>query len=612
LTKRWLVCLVGAAIMLNGCTPKQTHPTAGKTSTPPPATQSSPPPSQQTQSAKASTPVAPPPAATTAIVPDATDALVKQVDALYVSGMADYRAGNLEKSKQEFDQAVATLLESGLDIQGDERLSSQFDKIVENVYSVEVASLEHGDALSLHNNEPTPLESFSGLTFPVDPRTTQRVQQELKSVHSDLPLVSNDAVDGVIAYMQNHARGYVDKILRGSGTYGQMISAALRKEGVPQDLIYLAAGESAFNPLAVSNKQCVGIWQFSQAEANLYGLKKDRWVDERKDPEKSTAAAARALKNLYQTFGDWFLVMAAYDSGPLTVQRAIERTGYADYWELRRLHALPGETENYVPIFLATALIGKDPKAYGFDTPPDPPLVVDQVNVDTPTDLRLIAQLIDHPVEDLVKLNPSLQRWTTPGNGSSFVLNLPPGTKDAYQQTIASIPPDKRIWWRAHKVLEGETLVSVARQFRVSPAALAQANQLTADASLPSGAHLVIPVAASTETSLVRVREAAAHQFVHYRVRPGDTVDLIADRYDVTAYQIRRWNGLKTSKLVPGRTLHLYVAAETHTAPRTSSPRPSARSKHPSAGTATAKKKPTPPKNHEAPAAALAAPNHSQ
>ena len=176
--------------------------------------------------------------------------------------------------------------------------------------------------------------------------------------------------------------------------------------------------------------------------------------------------------------------MAAYDSGPLTVQRAIERTGYADYWELRRLHALPAETENYVPIFLATALIAKDPKAYGFDTPPDPPMAVDHVNVSTPTDLRLVAQLIDHPVEDLVKLNPSLQRWTTPANDPDFVLYLPPGTKDGYEQTIASIPPDKRVWWRAHKVLEGETLAGVARQFHVSPAVLAQANQLTADASL--------------------------------------------------------------------------------------------------------------------------------
>jgi membrane-bound lytic murein transglycosylase D len=538
-----------------------------------------------------------------AALPDAIDVLVQQVDALYLSGMNDYRAGNLEKSKQEFDQALATLLESGRDIPGDERLSSEFDKIVENVFAVEAASLEHGDALSLHNYEPTPLESFSGLTFPVDPRTRQRVQQEIASVHSDLPLVSNDAVDGVIAYLQNHGRGYMDNVLRRAGTYGQIISEALRQQGVPQDLIYLAAGESAFNPFAVSNKQCVGIWQFSQGTGSLYGLKKDRWLDERKDPVKASAAAAHHLKDLYQTFGDWFLVMAAYDSGPLTVQRAIERTGYADYWQLRQLHALPTETENYVPIFLATALIGKDPKAYGFDTQPDPPLQIDEVTVDTPTDLRLVAQLIDHPVDELVRLNPSLQRWTTPVNDPAFILYLPAGTKDQYVQNVAAIPPDKRIWWRAHKVLEGETVAGIASQFHVLPVTLAQANHLTTSSPLEPGAHLVVPMPPGNDAALARYREVVAHQLVHYRVRPGDTVDLIADRFEVTPYQIRRWNGLASSKLVAGRTLRLYVAGSANPPARTSSARPAPATRRPAVRTTPAPKKPAAATNHPAPAA---------
>jgi membrane-bound lytic murein transglycosylase D len=530
------------------------------------------------------------------------------VDALYAIGMKDYRAGNLEKSKQEFDRALATLLESGLDIQGDERLSSEFDKVVEDVYAAEAASLEGGNALSLHNYEPTPLESFSGLTFPVDPRTTQRVQQELKSVHSDLPLVSNDAVDGVIAYMQNHGRGYIDTVLRRVGTYGEIIGEALRQQGLPQDLIYLAAGESAFNPYAVSTAQCVGIWQFSQGTASLYGLKKNSWVDERKDPVKSSAAAARFLKDLYQTFGDWFLAMAAYDTGPLNVQRAIERTGYPDFWELRSRHALLAETENYVPIFLATALIAKDPKAYGFDTQPDPPLAVDSVKVATPTDLRLVAQLIDHPAEDLVKLNPSLQRWTTPANDPDFVLYLPAGTRDLYEQTIAAVPPDKRIWWRAHKVLDGETLVGIAKQMRVSPVALAQVNQLTASSSLEQGTHLIVPMASGNDASLARSREAVPHRLIQYRVRPGDTVDLIADRYNVTAYQIRRWNGLRSSKLTTGRTLHLYVEAPAPAATQTSHTRSAAKPQPPSPRTTSTQKKPAPAGNTNTPAAALTAP----
>jgi membrane-bound lytic murein transglycosylase D len=413
-------------------------------------------------------------------------------------------------------------------------------------------------------------------------------------------------VDGVISYLQNHSRGFIENVLRRKGTYGEIIGEALRKQGVPQDLIYLAAGESAFNPFAVSKAQCVGIWQFSQGTGGLYGLKKNRWVDERQDPAKASAAAAHHLKDLYTTFGDWFLVMAAYDSGPLTVQRAIERTGYADYWELRRVHALPTETENYVPIFLATALIAKDPKAYGFDTPPDPPLQVDQVVIDTPTDLRLVAQLIDHPVEDLVKLNPSLQRWTTPGNDPSFVLYLPAGTKDIYAKNIASIPPSKRLWWRAHKVTEGETLVGVAKQLHVTTVALAQANQLTATASLEPGTHLVIPMAEGNDSSLARVRERVPLRLSQYRVRPGDTVDLIADRFNVTAYQIRRWNGLRSAKLTPGRTLRIYVQGQPSTV-RTSHPRTAARSKHPPTHATTAQRKTAAAPKRAAPAPALTA-----
>jgi membrane-bound lytic murein transglycosylase D len=218
--------------------------------------------------------------------------------------------------------------------------------------------------------------------------------------------------------------------------------------------------------------------------------------------------------------------------------------------------------------------------------------------------LRLVAQLIDHPVEDLVRLNPSLQRWTTPGNDPDFILTLPTGTKDRYDQSIASIPPDKRIWWRAHKVLEGETLAGIAKQLRVSPVALARANQLTASSSLEQGAHLVVPLAAGNEASLARVRESVPHRLTQYRVRPGDTVDLIADRFNVTAYQIRRWNGLKSSKLTPGRTLHLYVVGQA-TPTRASHSRTAAKSKHSPTRTTSAQKKPAAPANRTAPAAAL-------
>ena len=602
MAKRWLTCCLGAALVLNGGVAAAKRKRAAQAPTPPP-------------------PLAMLPLKTTDRIflpdiptaPDAVDELVKQVEKLYGAGMSDYRTGNLEKAKVEFDQAVTLLLESNLDIQGDDRLSSEFDKVVEDVYAAEAASLERGDSLSPHTYEPAPIDSFSGLTFPVDVRVKQQALEELKSVHSDIPLVSNDYVDGVLTYLQNRSRGFMTNVLKHIGVYQEIISDALRKEGVPQDLIYLAAGESAFNPFAISNKQCVGIWQFSLGTGSLYGLKKDRWVDDRKDPVKSTAAAAHHLKDLYQTFGDWFLAMAAYDSGALTVQRAIEKTGYADYWELRRLHALPAETENYVPIFLAIAFIAKDPKAYGFDLQSDPPLATDSVLLEAPTDLRLIAQLIDHPVEDLINLNPSLQRWTTPVNDPEFVLRLPAGTKDLFEKNISSIPPDKRIWWRAHKVTGGETLAGIAKQFRISPVALAEVNQLSPTTSLEAGSRLVVPMMPGKDSSLARVREQVPRRLMRYRVRSGDTLDLIADRFDLTPYQIRRWNNLKSSQLAPGQFLRLYVVAEERTASRTSHAKQSTKARHTTASNksqpshaAVATKKPAAAGTPSAPAATLA------
>ncbi len=507
--------------------------------------------------------------------------LVTHAEVLYAAGMKEYQASNMDNARQDFDRALSILLQSKFSVASDARLSAEFDKLVENIHSLEVATLERGDALSDQKYEPAPIESFSDLTFSVDPRVKERVQEQLHSVHSDLPLVSNDYVDGVITYFQGRGHGFIEKVLSNVGLYQPMISEALRKEGLPQDLIYLAGAESTFNPFALSRAGAKGIWQLMLSRAREYGLKKSRWVDEREDPVKSTQAASKHLRDLFQEFGDWYLAMAAYNCGPITVQKAIERTGYADYWQLLRLHALPRETENYVPIILATALIAKTPQAYGFDVHPQPPITTDQVGVTTPTDLRLVAQLIDHPVEDLIRLNPSLLRWTTPANNPDFVLNLPAGTAQTYNQAIASIPPDRRIWWRVHTVGDGETLASIAKEYRITRTALVHANQLDPDDPLTQGARLVLPLPEGRQSSLVRVRERGRRRLLRYRIRKGDTLELIADRFDVTPYEIRRWNRMRSFKLIAGRILRVYVVSESsyrprRTARRRSSPHTSA------------------------------------
>jgi len=511
--------------------------------------------------------------------PDPVEQLIADAEKAYEAGMEAHRAGNLEKAREEFDRSLSLLLESGFDIAADSRLTAEFDKLVESIHGLEVAAAEQGEqpaeAGQLNGEkqyEPAPIESFAGLTFPVDPKIQERAREEVKTVRSDLPLVSNELVEGVITYLQGRGSGYTTRALKRLGQYQPLFTEVLQKEGLPQDLVYLAAAESAFNPLALSRKGAKGIWQFMLSRGFEYGLRKDRWVDEREDPVKSTHAAARHLKDLYQMFGDWYLVMAAYNCGPVNVQKAIEKTGYADFWELRRLHALPVDTENYVPIIIATALIAKDPKSYGFDFQPDPPLETDQVVVGSPTDLRLVAQLIDRPVEELIKLNPGLLRWTTPANNPEYVLKLPVGTRDAYEQGIAAIPPDKRIWWRTTKVADGDTLAGIARRFKLTPVALARANGLEPDAALVDGSRLVLPLAPGSEASLARVRERGLRRLFSYRVKTGDTLERIADRFDVTPYQIRRWNKMPDSRLTVGGRLKIYASTST-----TVSSRPTAR-----------------------------------
>ncbi|HUY15699.1 MAG TPA: transglycosylase SLT domain-containing protein [Terriglobia bacterium] len=492
---------------------------------------------------------------------DAVGDLIDKVEAKYAAGLRAYSAGNREDAKVDFDQALGILLASNMDIQDHERLDDEFNTLVDNINSIELSAIQNGDFLSEHQYVPAPIESFSGLTFPVDPNVSKRVQEEIRSVHSDLPLVSNEYVDGVIAFLQKHGRTYMNSVLRREGEYRPLIESALRKEGVPGDLIYLAAGESAFNPFAISNKGAKGIWQFMSGTAALYGLKRNQWVDEREDPVKSTMAAARLLKELHEEFGDWFLAMAAYDSNPLTVQRAIARTGYADYWELRKLHALPTETQNYVPIFLATALIAKDPQIYGFSVPVNPPLDPDKVVTPYPTDLRLVAGLIGQPVQQLVRLNPSLQRWSTPANDPKFVLNLPAGTKSLYETGIAAVPPGKRMWWRAQTVAAGDTLANVARHYHVSPYTLAKVNSLSPEDALTAGTHLVVPLPSGNLYALQRVHPGWTKHVYHYHVRRGESIELVADHFDVTPYQVRRWNHLRGSRIPSSRTLVIYKTA---------------------------------------------------
>jgi membrane-bound lytic murein transglycosylase D len=292
------------------------------------------------------------------------------------------------------------------------------------------------------------------------------------------------------------------------------------------------------------------------SRARAYDLHRDTFVDERQDPEKSTRAAARHLKDLYNQFGDWYLAMAAYNSGPGTVQSAVKRTGYADFWELYRRNVLPKETRNYVPIIVAETIMAKNPEQYGLDTiTPDPEMAYDTVKINYPVDLRLVAGCVDAPPTELQELNPSLLRMVTPKG--RFELHLPVGTTEKYQSAIASIPPDMRVWWRYHTVSSGETIMSLARSYHTTGHAIAEANQLDLESSVDAGAKLVIPIAPGKHSG--GDMQTYAKRLTVYHVRKNDTLQSVADNLGIVPTTIRRWNRLKGDSLSGRHVLYVHL-----------------------------------------------------
>jgi membrane-bound lytic murein transglycosylase D len=506
------------------------------------------------------------PAVQPELTPDPVGDLVAKVEKDYQAGQDNYKAGHLEAARQHFDRAFNLLLESQLDVRSDDRLQKEFNRVLDGTNGLELQALQEGDGFTEQKSEPAPIDETNDVTVPADPNVRAKAAEEVKATHSDLPLMLTDPVVSYINYFSSpRGHGILEHALERGGRYRDMIQQVLKEEGVPQDLIYLAQAESGFHPLALSRAGARGMWQFMASRAKGYGLERNWWVDDRQDPEKSTRAAAHHLKDLYNQFGDWYLAMAAYNSGPGTVQLAVKRTGYADFWQLYKRNVLPKETRNYVPIIVAMTIMAKNPQQYGLeDVVPEKPVSYDTVKINYPVDLRLVAECVDASAADLQDLNPSLLRMTTPKD-QEFELHLPTGTKEKYQTAIAAIPQDMRVWWRFHKVGQGDTLLAVARRYHTTPKAIAEANNLGSEQDLEADSKLIIPIAPGKHAD-ADGRATYAKRITRYRVRKGDTVTRIADNLGIPAVMIRRWNRLKGNSVAGRRILlvHLPVTPNLH------------------------------------------------
>jgi membrane-bound lytic murein transglycosylase D len=483
----------------------------------------------------------------------ALDILVELVQTRVTTGEQEYKAGQLDNAEKDYDAAVDLILKSGFEADADPRLAKLYEQLGDVVRSADLNATNTDEQQEAEAPaQPAPIDEIADLTLPAgDPRLALKAQKELISVRHDLPLTVNDSVLQYLSFFTTpRGRMIVQHGLERAGRYQDMIRQVLHEEGVPQDLMYLAQAESAFMPEAVSRSGARGIWQFMPYRGEEYDLSRSYFVDERSDPEKATRAAARHMRDLYGMFGDWYLVMAAYNSGPLNVARAIERTGYADFWELKRLGALPQETQNYVPIIIAMTLVAKDPALYGVQVDAQKPPQVETVKLDHQIDLHLVADAVGTELDDLRQLNPALLRTVTP-NEPGFELKLPAGAAKSFEDNIQQVPEDKWTSWRLHTTEEGDTLPEIARRYHVSLSALDSVNHLESQAELPRGFVLTVPTAPPVSRKLV-----------HYRVQRGDSLDGIAERFDVTVEELKHWNHIAGNRAPRGARLRIYTGGE--------------------------------------------------
>jgi len=423
--------------------------------------------------------------------PSDADFLVKQADDRLAAGKLAFTERRIGDARKEFNRAIETLLNAPDNVADRSRVEKRLDELIETIYRYDVDQLGSGEPEDQVSYDKPPMEGILDMTFPVDPSLRNKVREQIHATVSQLPLEESDAVTGAIHFFSSErGKKILAAGLRRQGRYKDLIERVLREEGLPLELIFVAQQESGFLPRAVSNKACVGLWQFAKFRGKEYGLDQTPATDDRMDPEKATRAAARHLHDLYEHFGDWYLALAAYDCGPGCVDHAVMRTGYADFWTLRRLNVLPLETSNYVPVILAMTIMAKNATDYGLDNLDlERPLQFDTLELQTATHLALVADAVDRPLSELKELNPALLRAVAP---AGYKVHVPKGALAQLEAAFNVVPANRRDSWRVHRVQEGETFAALSKRYNAQAVSLSSANH---DLLPAAGEWAAIPTA---------------------------------------------------------------------------------------------------------------------
>ena len=491
---------------------------------------------------------------------DIFDAQMAEAKAIYAEAVISDLTGDTLEAAYQFELLFEALANIEVLSSDDEFKTLEFNRILTAAIdyyedeSVTLGKIETGFSVALLKdklNEYIYSQTLEDLEF---------VEERVEIIPGHIPITYNQKVASIIKFFQNEGRSSFQKWLNRISRYKPIILPILEDEGVPSELFYLAMIESGLNPNAYSYAHASGIWQFIASTGKNYGLKKNWWIDERRDFEKSTRAAAHYLKDLFEEFDDWYLAFAAYNCGSGRVRKEIKRQNTKDYWKLSRL---PAQTRNYVPNIMAAIFIANNPAKYGFALIEDGKMEWTMVDINKSVSLEVIGECAKLEIGLLQKYNPELKQGALPPleDGQSYPFRMPVSANPDFNSLFAEVEVEKiqEVDFLDHKVRRGESLWLIARKYNVRIQDIVSINKLARAKYIRPGQVLQIPADGYDIYRKKVMTKSAGSKQVYYTVRSGDTLSEIAMVYRTSVRKIKKWNGLRSDRIYTGQKLKIWT-----------------------------------------------------
>lgn len=497
---------------------------------------------------------------------------LKECEKQYTQGVVFYQKNELDSSQVAFGKALEMLADIDIDVDQaayaeEARWAETLLKEIKADYELTLMAsgqfFAEGSATAFRELF-SDIKNFKSLK---EKKKATVSAPDLKEISYDVPIYLNEKVENSLIYLQTVAHDLFEKYLGRSTAYIPIMEKILEEEGLPHDIVYLPLIESGFNTHAYSYAKAMGPWQFIASTGKRYGLDRSWWHDERRDFEKSTRAACRYLRDLYNEFQSWELALASYNGGEGRVRKEIAKKGTRDFWKLN----LKKQTRDYVPLFMASVIIAKQPQKYGFNPIYEPPLQWETVEIDKCVSFKNIQATTGISVGELEFLNPEILRGVTPPGKSSYKLRIPVGYRERFLAAYDELPSEKVVNFVTHTVRKGETLSRIAAKHGVSVSAIMSANNLNKNHKIYIGQSLLIPkqgLVSQDQKSPARAEVAVAAKaesrqpakdspIKFYTVKKGDTLNKIAQKHGTTVSALKRANSLRSNKIYVGHKLKI-------------------------------------------------------